>query len=415
VKTPEIIRELRGKGSDGGVFVHSTIRCMTERRDSRWPAKPLNLLKNALTYRVALWVWNHSILPACLGWTAALRRPELKRQTLWLVVAMGCSLAAAGLPAQVPGARPVAPQVPSGQKPGATFTLHTNVNLVLLHATVLDKSGRHVEGLRRSDFRVYEDGVRQNLAVFSHADVPVTVGILIDDSGSMRVVRPAVDAAAWTFVKTSNPGDQVFVVTFNQAYDFDLPEPFAANMDQLRSALNHIGSRGGTALYDAVYASLDHLTLGNQDKKVLLVITDGHDNSSAHTFSQLIRYEEQSNAQVYTIGLLDGGAGSPGEQLDAGIIKKMAYVTGGKAFFPESLAEVGDVCEHVAHLIRDQYTLGYYPANAARNGQYRRLKVVALQPYTNTPLTVETRPGYYAPTANQVANSITSARPYGLQ
>jgi Ca-activated chloride channel homolog len=326
-------------------------------------------------------------------------------QVLAVVVCSG--VACAGLMAQSPSLRPATSSSFSGQKPAATFTLHSRVNLVVLRATVLDKSGHHVEGLQKNDFQVYENGAPQKLAVFSHADVPVTMGILIDDSGSMRIERPAVDAAAWSFVQTSNPADQVFVVTFNQAYDFDLPGPFATNMGQLRTALNHhIVSRGGTALYDAVYASLEHLHSGSRDnKKVLLVITDGNDNSSAHTLSQLIQYEEQSNAQVYTVGLLAGGGYLPGEEYETNLMKKMADVTGGKAFFPTSLAQVNEVCEHIARLIRDQYTLGYYPTNAARDGSFRRVKVVALEPRTDERLIVKTRSGYYAPEGKPLATS----------
>jgi Ca-activated chloride channel homolog len=318
--------------------------------------------------------------------------------------------------AQSPSLRTATSPLHSAGQSGSTFTLHTRVDLVVLHATVLDKNGHHVEGLQKNDFQVYENGTPQKVAVFSHADVPVTVGILIDDSGSMRIVRPSVNAAAWSFVKTSNPADQVFVVTFNQAYDFDLPGPFATNMAQLRTALNHhIESRGGTALYDAVYASLEHLHLGSHDqKKVLLVVTDGDDNSSAHTLSQLIRYEEQSAAQVYIVGLLEGGGYLPGEDYEVNIMKKIADVTGGKAFFPNSLTQVNQICDHVAHLIRDQYTLGYYPTNAARDGSFRRVKVVAFAPRTDEPLIVKTRSGYYAPYApegNPLATS--SARTGG--
>jgi Ca-activated chloride channel homolog len=330
-------------------------------------------------------------------------KQRLVKSVLQILVIIVCAWAAgARLAAQSSGLRSATSPGVSGQNPADTFTLHTRVNLVVLHATVLDRNGHHVEGLQKNDFQVYENGAPQKLAVFSHADVPVTMGILIDDSGSMRIVRPAVNAAAWSFVKTSNPADQVFVVTFNQTYDFDLPGPFAANLRQLKTALNHhIESRGGTALYDAVYASLEHLDFGTHDnKKVLLVITDGDDNSSAHTLSQLMWFEEQSDAQVYMVGLLAGGGYLPGEDYEANIMRKMADATGGKAFLPTSLTQVNQVCEHIARLIRDQYTLGYYPTNVTRDGSFRRVKVVALEPNTDEPLIVKTRSGYYAPEGN---------------
>jgi Ca-activated chloride channel family protein len=303
------------------------------------------------------------------------------------------------------------------------FTLRSNVNLVVLHATVTDKHGHRIDDLGKNDFRVYEDGVLQKLAVFSHADIPVSMGIVIDDSGSMRTKRPSVNAAAWTFVKTSNPNDQVFVVNFNDVYYIDTPGQFASNEQQLKAALDHIDSRGGTALYDAVYASLDHLKLGNRDKKVLLVVTDGEDNSSNYTFPQLVKYAEKSNAEIYTIGLLGGeeGAGgglfhihSGGDRHAAKVLKEMAEATGGRAFFPKSLAQVDEVCNNLAHIIRDQYTLGYYPSNLAKDGSFRRVRVVAFAPDSHKHLTVLTRPGYYAPTTTELA-SAAGSRPAGVR
>jgi Ca-activated chloride channel family protein len=293
--------------------------------------------------------------------------------------------------------------------------LHSNVDLVVLHATVTDKHGHRVDDLGKKDFRVYEDGVRQRLAVFSHADIPVTMGIVIDDSGSMRSKRPSVNAAAWTFVNTSNPNDQAFVVNFNDVYYIDTPGQFAANKQQLKGALDHIDSRGGTALYDAVYASLDHLKLGNRDKKVLLVITDGEDNSSNYTFPQLIKYAEKSNAEIYTIGLLGGDQSgglfhihSGGDRHAAKILKEMAAATGGKAYFPKSLAQVDQVCQNIARVIRDQYTLGYYPTNMAKDGSFRRVRVVAFAPDHHKRLVVLTRPGYYASKPTQLASFAAS-------
>ncbi|HTV56279.1 MAG TPA: VWA domain-containing protein [Terriglobia bacterium] len=298
------------------------------------------------------------------------------------------------------------------------FILHSNVNLVVLHATVTDKHGHRIDELGKNDFRVYEDGVLQRLSVFSHADVPVTMGIVIDDSGSMRTKRPSVNAAAWTFVRTSNRNDQVFVVNFNDVYYIDTPGEFAANVQELKAALDHIDSRGGTALYDAVYASLDHLKLGNRDKKVLLVITDGEDNSSNYTFPQLVRYAEKSNAEIYTIGLLggdEGGGGglfhihSGGDRHAARVLKELAAATGGKAFFPKSLTQVDEVCSNIARVIRDQYTLGYYPTNMAKDGSFRRVRVVAFAPDSHRHLVVLTRPGYYAPRTTQLASFSASA------
>ncbi len=310
--------------------------------------------------------------------------------------------------AQTP--QPANPQTPAADLPaqagkkGRDYTINVDVNLVVLHATVLDNKGHIINDLGKDNFRVYEDGAPQKLAVFSHADIPVTMGIVIDDSGSMREKRSGVNTAALTFVKTSNPQDQVFVVNFNDVYYLDTPGDFAANLEELKSALDKIDSRGGTALYDAVYASLDHLKLGNRDKKVLLVITDGEDNASRYTFEELVRRAQGSNAVTYTIGLL--GSEEPGglfkmhgggPRRAAKILQRLAEATGGQVYLPRSLEEVGSTCVQVARDIRNQYTLAYYPSNARKDGSFRAVRVDAFYPRTRTRLTVRTRPGYFAP------------------
>jgi VWFA-related protein len=328
---------------------------------------------------------------------------RITRVSRWVLAAAFLALPWA-LAAQTPPA-PEAPTPPAAKK-GREFTINVDVNLVVLNATVLDRKGKMVEGLKEDDFHVFEDGVRQKLSVFSHADVPVTLGIVIDDSGSMREKRDAVNAAALTFVKTSNPQDQVFVVNFNDVYYLDTPGDFATSMDDLKAALNKIDSRGGTALYDAVYASLDHLKLGNRDKKVVLVVTDGEDNASRYTFDDLLRYAQKPTAVIYTIGLL--GSEEPGglfkthgsgPRRAAKILEKLAEATGGQAYFPKSLEEVEGTCQQVARDIRNQYTLAYYPTNVKKDGTFRLVRVDAFLPRSRTKLLVRTRPGYYAPKA----------------
>lgn len=301
-----------------------------------------------------------------------------------------------------------APQV---EQQGGGFKISAKVDLVVLRATVLDKQGHMVNDLGKDDFEVTENGVPQTLSVFSHADIPVTMGIVIDDSGSMKEKRPAVNAAALAFVETSNPSDQMFIVNFNDAYYLDTPGDFTSNMDDLRSALSKIDSRGGTALYDAVYSSLDHLHLGNRDKKVLLVVTDGEDNASSYQFPELLRYAQQSNAVVYTIGLLgddDNKNGlfkisSRGDRHAKKILELLAHDTGGEAYFPNSLDEVDSTCRQISHDIRNQYTLGYYPTNKATDGTFRLVHVDAFQHGTKKKLVVRTRTGYYAPKGGQAA------------
>ena len=311
-------------------------------------------------------------------------------------------IAPALLHAQDP--RPAASQPSAGEKKSREYTINVDVNMVVLHATVLDKKGRMINDLRQDNFRVFEDGVPQKLSVFSHADIPVVLGIVIDDSGSMRDKRSAVNAAALAFVKTSNPQDQVFVVNFNDVYYLDTPGDFASNLEELKAALDKIDSRGGTALYDALYASLDHVKLGNRDKKVLLVVTDGEDNASRYTLEELTRYAQKSNAVVYTIGLL--GAEEPGglfkikrsgTRRAAKVLEKLAEITGGQAYFPKSLDEVEATCVQVARDVRNQYTLAYYPSNTKKDGTYRAVRVDATSPRSRDRLQVRTRTGYYAP------------------
>lgn len=303
-----------------------------------------------------------------------------------------------------------APPSAASQKLPREYTINVDVNLVVLHATVLDPKGRQVNDLRKENFRVLEDGVPQTLSVFSHADIPVTMGIVIDDSGSMKEKRGAVNAAALTFVKTSNPQDQVFIVNFNDIPYFDTPGDFAANLEELKAGLDKIDSRGGTALYDAVYASLDHLKLGNRDKKVVLVISDGEDNSSTYSVEALLRYAQKSNAVIYTIGLL--GEEEPGgyfkkkrgDRNAARFLQTLSETTGGQAFFPKSLDETEQLCEQIARDIRNQYTLAYYPTNTKKDGTFRALRVEATPPGKKQLLTVRTRPGYYAPKADQTSS-----------
>jgi len=325
------------------------------------------------------------------------RTPLLGRGLLAILLCSPFALAA-----QAP--QPATPGTPQAQKKGKEYTINVDVNLVVLHATVLDKKGRMVNDLGQTDFRVVEDGIAQKLSVFSHADIPVTMGIVIDDSGSMKEKRESVNASAVTFVKTSNPSDQVFVVNFNDVYYLDTPGDFASNIEDLKSALDKIDSRGGTALYDAVYASIDHLKLGNRDKKVLLVITDGEDNAIRYTFDELMARAQKSNAVVYTIGLL--GSEEPGGLFKihggeahraAKVLEKIAEATGGVPYFPKSLDEVESTCRQIARDIRNQYTLAYYPTNAKKDGTFRNVRVEAFLPTSKAKLVVRTRPGYYAP------------------
>ncbi|MBZ5506958.1 MAG: VWA domain-containing protein [Acidobacteriia bacterium] len=266
-------------------------------------------------------------------------------------------------------------------------------DLVVLHATAQNQKGILVSGLEKNDFQVYEDGVLQQIKYFSHEDIPVTVGLVIDNSGSMRPKRAQVIAAALAFARASNPQDQMFVVNFNERVAFGLPDsaPFTDQVPQLELALSRVAADGETALYDAVAAALDHLNKGNRDKKVLIVISDGGDNASKHSLAPIIAMARQPGAIIYTIGLFD----ETDEDRNPKVLKQLAHETGGETFLPESIKEVIPICERIARDIRNQYTIAYVPANRKQDGAYRTIQVRAVAQGGGR-LLVRTRPGYFA-------------------
>jgi Ca-activated chloride channel family protein len=270
------------------------------------------------------------------------------------------------------------------------YVFTTTVQEVQLHATVVDDKHRFVTDLDKTDFTVFEDGKPQTINSFRREDVPVSLGIIIDNSGSMRDKRPAVNQAAINLVKASNPQDQVFIVNFNDEYYLD--QDFTANITKLRDGLEKIESRGGTALYDAVMASADHLKKNSKlDKKVLLVVTDGEDNASRSSLERAVRFLQAENGPVvYTIGLL----GDEHAKRARRALQTMAEDTGGVSFFPKDLKEVDAISSEVAHDIRNQYTIGYKPTTPQSAGGYRTVKVEAKAAHHGK-LVVRTRSGYY--------------------
>jgi len=287
-------------------------------------------------------------------------------------------------------------QLPS--HPGVPYTIRANVDLVVLHATTEDRRNILVSGLKQDDFQVYEDGVLQPIKYFSREDVPVTVGLVIDNSGSMGPKRADVIAAALAFARSSNPQDQMFVVNFNEKVSFGLPDntAFTDQVSQLEVALSSIRVRGETALYDAIAVALEHLKKGNREKKVLIVISDGGDNVSKHKLADIMALAGQPGAIVYTIGIFD----DQDTDRNPGVLKRLAKQTGGEAFLPESLQEVTLICERIARDIRNQYTIAYVPTNRKRDGSYRVVRVKATAPGRGS-LSVRTRTGYFAPSQAQ--------------
>jgi Ca-activated chloride channel family protein len=288
--------------------------------------------------------------------------------------------------------------IPSAKNDSGDYTLRVNANLVLLSATVVDHHNALVSGLVKEDFQVYEDHVLQSIKHFSHEDIPVSVGLVIDNSGSMASKRADVINAALLFAQSSNPQDQMFVVNFNEHVSYGLPAdtPFTDRRDQLQRALSAIHTIGETALYDAIASSLDHLKLGKCDKKVLIVISDGGDNASKHNLAQVIAMAKASDAIIYAIGIFDE---QDGDQ-NPGVLKRFAKETGGEAFFPESSKEIATICEGIARDIRNQYALAYVPALSKLDGGYRTVEVKAGAPGHGR-LSVRTRTGYSVPLALQ--------------
>jgi VWFA-related protein len=270
-------------------------------------------------------------------------------------------------------------------------TISVAVNLVVLHATVRDKRGRFVSGLSAEDFRVLDDGAAQTIKVFQHEDVPVAVGLVVDNSWSMRRKKQAVTEAALAFVRSSNERDQMFVVNFNERVSFGLPrtEPFSDSVVELEQALNGVPANGKTALYDGIEAGLAQLTKATRDKKVLIVISDGGDNASRHTLGQVLEDAERSTAIIYTIGLFD----PYDEDSNPGVLRKIARATGGETFLPEETREVVKICERIAKDIRNQYTIGYTPTDEKMDRAYRTINVTAKGPHGEK-LLVRTRTGY---------------------
>jgi Ca-activated chloride channel family protein len=273
-------------------------------------------------------------------------------------------------------------------------TIKVNVDVVVLHASTRNRRGTLVSGLGKEAFQVYENGVLQQIKTFSHDDIPVTVGLVVDNSGSMIPKHAEVIAAAVAFARSSHPADQMFVVTFNENVSFGLPAraPFTDKPEQLRVALSKILPNGKTALYDAVAAALQLVKRGNRDKRVLIVVSDGADNASQHKLEQIMTMAGQSDVIIYTVGLFE----PDDPDKNPAVLKRLANATGGDAFLPESIKEVAPAFEQIARDIRNQYTLTYTPANRSQDGTYRTVLVTAVAPGRGS-IKVRTRAGYYAP------------------
>ncbi|MBZ5687687.1 MAG: VWA domain-containing protein [Acidobacteriia bacterium] len=272
------------------------------------------------------------------------------------------------------------------------FVFRKDVDEVMLHATVVDDKQHIITNLDRTAFTVFEDGKPQSIISFHHVDIPVAMGIVIDNSGSMREKRSKVNQAALNLVRSSNPRDEVFIVNFNDEQYLD--QDFTHDLLKLKEALEKIDARGGTALYDAVVASADHLKQNARlEKKVIFLVTDGEDNASSETLEQAIKQLQlEGGPSVYAIGIL-GDEDHPKRAKKA--LQIIAERTGGIAFFPKTLDEVDTISRTIANDIRNQYAIGYKPLSPKKAGEFRQIRVEA-KAKGHSKLLVRTKSGYYA-------------------
>jgi VWFA-related protein len=266
---------------------------------------------------------------------------------------------------------------------------HVETRLVVVYATVRNARGELVTGLDRAAFTVFENRKRQPITLFRHDDIPVSLGLLIDNSGSMRTIRPKVEAAALALARASNPQDEIFVLNFNDKAHIDVP--FTSDLGQLEAGIGRLDAIGGTAMRDAITLAQTYLNEHSQrDRKVLLVITDGIDNASVATSELVEKQAEQRDTVIFAVGLFSAQerARQGRHELD-----RLSERTGGMAYYPAGIGDIDDVALEIARQIRNQYTIAYTPVNQSLDGTYRTIRVTVSGP---NGLTVRTRAGYRA-------------------
>ncbi len=281
---------------------------------------------------------------------------------------------------------------PPVKKDEAQTPIRVDVSLVDLPVSVTNSQGQFVPGLTQGNFQVYEDGQLQQITSFDDEDIPATVGLLVDHSGSMGAILPEVSAAGVAFAKSSNPKDELFVVDFNDIVSLQLPaaKPFTSDTQELEKAVSEVKAQGRTALYDAILVGLRQLGSGHSERQALIIVSDGGDNASKHKFAQVLAEARASKASIYTIGIFVENQADE----NPAVLEKLAKATGGKAFFPRSVNEVSSICAQIAHDIREQYALAYSPSKPDSEG-YRKIEV-KVHAANHEKLHVRTRAGYEA-------------------
>jgi len=321
-----------------------------------------------------------------------------KRLGLFTVVFVVCGLVVSTAFSQGPG--PVVPPKESSGpqiKPGQGIKV--DVNLTLVNVTVTDPLDRLVTGLEKEHFRVFEDGIEQEVLTMSSEDVPVSIGLVFDMSGSMSDKVEKARQAAVQFMRTANPLDQFFLVSFNDRAE--LTSGFTSSVDELQNRMMFTASRGRTALLDAIYLGLSQMRGAHNAKRALLIISDGGDNHSRYNENDIKNYLKEADCQLYAIGIFDpiGIRSRTDEELNGpSLLSEMTEMTGGRVFPVGNIGELPDIAAKIGMELRNQYVLGYKSANQQHNGTWRKIKVKLRPPKGLPPLNVFARTGYYAPT-----------------
>ena len=268
--------------------------------------------------------------------------------------------------------------------------------MTLVGASVTDPLGRLVTGLERENFRVFEDGVEQEVVQFTSEDVPVSIGVIFDMSGSMTDKIDKSRQAAVQFFRTANPQDEFFLVNFNDRAQ--LISPFTASVDDLQNRLMYTAAHGLTALYDGVYLGLSQMRGAHNTKKALLILSDGGDNHSRYTDGEIRKFVREADVQIYAIGLFEPGGGpTPEERAGPSLLEDLTEMTGGRVFAVQNLNELPDIATKISMELRNQYVLGYRPSDRAHDGKWRKIKVKLNPPKGLPPLNVSAKSGYFAP------------------
>ena len=305
--------------------------------------------------------------------------------------------AAAATPAAgAPAGAEAAPIVgPDGLKlaPGARLAI--NVDLVLVPVTVTDPMNRLVTGLEQEDFFIYENGGMQKIRTFATEDAPVSIGIIFDLSGSMSSKLVRARDSILQFMKTANPQDEFFVIGFNDRPE--LIEDFTSSIEDIEARLQTVRSGHRTALLDAIYFGMDKMKIAKNERKALLVVSDGGDNRSRYTEGEVKAQVRESDVEIYSIGIFDPYAPTTEERMGPMLLYDLCVESGGRLFRVDDLADMGDIAIKISTELRNQYVLGYHPNAVQRDGKWRKVKVKLVPPQGLPPLTVHARTGYYAP------------------